>query len=562
MRAPIRRKRESIISENLRQATDEDKELILNIAFISSFLIDDETSRKKEIERILKLARENGISIANLERNKKEKKQNGELTNSSIKDIVARDKDIVNAISEKDLLDLLVNLASDIEIFDNQDELKALLEFYRTDILLLQNKDISSRESEMKYTAKDNEYQYYSNNISKVEIFANAAWLSNKLAHFFEKIQKSKWLFATKKQLDLQKSLMRIKDFCIHRVIAEKQLGADVEINVFDDFNLTSENRFHQVFSISLPHYLQPIMLHFPSDELSSDERKACSDEIMNNIYQDGVSAIFPLKLTPEKEELLSYLMKNVYNNRTNQLPPHIARLKWFFANNLDRKNILNKPTTLEKGRTLKEKENLSKLFKENTIFLEELSKDLGIEFPNYFLDKLLLKSKYSFSAFMNKIDPYARKVLRDKGISEENLDIELKKLFIHMKVMKPVSTLRLEKSDGTNIKAAIDDSADKYKLTFDFIKENLSNFRDYQSMKIALNRQIKKQEVLDKEELKRQEIQALLDKLSTINQQISLKEKELVGLDVKRKQLKKELKELAKESKTLLDRLNENYKE
>ena len=74
MRAPIRRKRESIISENLRQATDEDKELILNIAFISSFLIDDETSRKKEIERILKLARENGISIANLERNKKEKK--------------------------------------------------------------------------------------------------------------------------------------------------------------------------------------------------------------------------------------------------------------------------------------------------------------------------------------------------------------------------------------------------------------------------------------------------------------------------------------------------------
>lgn len=558
MREPMRKKRDAIVNENLKQVTEEDKELILNIAFISSLMINDLKDRKKEIEKIIKLANEQGISIANLV--DKPHDGNNKETNYSIQDIA--NKDLVSTISEKDLLDLLVNLASDIEIFDNQSELNDLLDKYRTDISLADNSDISSRQMEMNYTAKDNVYQYNTNNQTRVETFANTAWLANKLAHIFETIQKSNELFVSKKQLDLQKSLMRIKYFCIHRIIEEKQLGADVDLNIFDDLKATKENRFHQIISISLLHYLQPIMLHFPLNELSEEERKLCSDEIHHNIYQEGIGAIFPLKLTPEKEELLSYLMRNVYNNRTNQSLPHIARLKWFFSNNLDRRNIPNKPTTIGKGRKLKGKDDSVKILRENRLFLEKLSKDLGLEFPNYFLEKMLLNSSYSFQEFMNKITPYATEALKTKGIQKEDLDAELGKLFIHIKVLKPMSTLKRERQDSPNLKIAIDDSVQNYGTTFEFLKDNLGNFKDYQSMKTSLNSRIKQKKSTDIEDSRRQEIQDLLAELSEINLQISAKEKELLRLENERTTLKKEIQELADKTENILGKLNERYKE
>ena len=480
--------RKEILNDNLKEIVKEDKEIILNIAFISALMLNNKSNKRKELERVIKIANIEDINIANIGIDKKKKRKPEDY---QIKDILGIDA--INAISPKDILELLVNLASDIELFDTLEELNFLLEKYRSDIIIYGNDEVSQKQKELKYTAKDNLYQYDVDKQTMAEVFANTAWLSNKLAHIFQEAQENDSIDISKKQIHLKKSLMRIKDFCIHKIIEEKKKGADVKLEIRNDINIATGNKFEQTISIVLPHYLQPIMLHLPSDELSEVEKNICNDKDITDIYCEGIGAIFPLKLTQEKEELLSYLSKNIYSTFHNQKLPHIARLEWYFDKNKEEKQkIRNNTKELQKNKKLKGSKASINVLQENKLMLNKIGQDLGIVFPQYFLDKMLLRSAYSFQHFINKISIDAREILQNKGVKECDLDKEIEKLFIHMKITQPVSSLVQQKKGSNILKQKIDDSISEYNITYRFIINNLKNYTDYQTMKIKLNERIK----------------------------------------------------------------------
>lgn len=526
-------RRDKTIHNNLKELPEDDKELILNIAFISAFMIEDINERKLELEKILSLANQQGIDLINANVLTEKTEKGANESSYQIQELIRINP--VSRISSEDILDLMVNLASDIEFFDSQNEIEALLEKYRMDIATSKNPEISRRQSEMRYTAKDNFYQYNTAEHTKVETYANVAWLANKLAHIFNDAQKRKTIFIAKKQINLKKSLMRIKNFFIHKIIEEKAKGAKVNLSIDTDLRVATGGEFEKCISIVLPHYINPILLHLPKDELSDEEKELCSDDNIDDIYINGIGAIFPLKLMPEKEELLSYLMNNVYNRNTRQDQPHIKRLKYFFENSKKmKKDISNRVLSSKEKRRFKGKNPPKDLIKKNRNFLSQISEKLGISFPEYFWDKMLMNSSYSFYDFMLKIQDYTKECLRLKGFDESTIDEEMYKVFIHMKMTKPVSTLIKQKRDSSILNNAIRESVDEYIVTFEFIRDNLAEFSDYQTMKKQLNEKLKKHRQESESSLKRQEIQELMDKLKKVDVSLVTKKEELSRLQIK----------------------------
>ena len=285
------------ICNYLEKIENDDIEIILNIAFIS-ILSDKKSRSRKKLSNIIEIAKENEIEFLDI---------NSEQYN--LKDLL--NQEIVHEIKSTDILDMLVLLASNIEFFDTQVELESLLAQYRTDIIDCGNSQIYKKNNKMTYTAKDNAYQYYNTEEqSEAEIYANIAWLSNKLAHIFEEAQNFKFIKIKRSQIDLKKVFMQIKNYAIHKVIEEKQKCSEIRLGIDRDNSKNSLKNYEEFISIVIPHYLQPILLHFHKNEISKEERKVCTDREICEIYNGGISALFPLKLTAEKEELILYAIK------------------------------------------------------------------------------------------------------------------------------------------------------------------------------------------------------------------------------------------------------------
>lgn len=533
---------------NLNKLETEDKELLMNLAFISALMEKDIQTKRGEIQKLIRLSKNlntnlasrlqiSGIETKGFDSDGNETYDLEELVNL----------DIIKNINPKDILNMVVEFASNIGFFDNLIELERLLESYKTDLQIASYPDANV----MDYRASDNSYQYLTSYMTPGETYANLAYLFNKLAHIFEKAQKSSFskFLIERSTVDFKQVFMRAKDYSIHRVIEEKKNGEDIKLGLFKDETVYTDNKYSEYVYMALPHYLQPILLHVPKGEISEDEKQICTDK--NDFSYDYFSssensAVFPLKLTPEKEEALKFLYEKEYKNRVGNHPSHVRKLRWLVEDNTP-KPIIKSRKSVESSRNNRrlssKKKSITDIYSENKKFLQGISSDIGVDLPEYLEEKFLHRASYSFEKFYEKIKTVLKR--NNEGVSPEELEDLAKKVFIDMKITKPVSTLTLKGSNSTELINEINDSAQTCLDTVSFIQEEANNFSDYAEFKNKLKEASKAKEERDDKSKIRLEIDKLLEKLKSTDSQIMDIAEILASLVNEKKQLEVSLANL-----------------
>lgn len=540
---------------NLSEIGIEDKELLMNLSFVSALMEKDKQTKLKAIQKILILSKSLNTSLASILQNNGIGIKGIDKTGNNIYDVETLvNKDIISNINPKDILNMVVEFASNIGFFDSQVELEGLLDKYRTDLQIQSNPD----EKTMKYGARDNSYQYLTSHMTPGEIYANLAYLFNKLAHIFDDAQRSNSSSFPigKRMLDLKKVFMSAKVHAIHEMIGEKAKGEDIKIGLIKDATLSQDNKYSEGIYIALPHYLQPILLHVPKGEISDEEKQICTDKdkfTYDFLSTTENSAAFPLKLTPEKENVLKKLYENDYKRRTGNQPGHVRKLRWFFEDNLSKPIVKSKgsqESSSTKRRLSSSKVSLEEIHNKNKQFLHGISADVGVNLPEYLEEKLLQRASYSFEKFYEKIKTVLEK--NNRNMAPDDLEIMAKKIFIDIRITRQISTLVTKGINSEELVGAIDDSALTCSDTINFIREEANNFSDFTNFKAKLKENLQQRKSLNETRI---QMKRLLQELENVDNEITKVAKELTNLVERKNDLKVEIDELEKRLKGQKDR-------
>ena len=109
------------VYEGILNMDDYSKEQLITLAFLSSLMIKDENKKYDEIKKLLKISQKIGVNLTGELQLKKARvlsKTNDGKNIYKISDLVKND--IIGEIDPRNILDLLVNYASDIGFFDSQ----------------------------------------------------------------------------------------------------------------------------------------------------------------------------------------------------------------------------------------------------------------------------------------------------------------------------------------------------------------------------------------------------------------------------------------------------------
>ncbi len=333
---------------------------------------------------------------------------------------------------------------------------------------------------DIKYTTKDFNGQFTETRQRKPEeLYANLMYLSNQLAHVFGEEEKATVynnVPYSKQMAFIKDSLMDIKNWCVHKLIEEKENGANVEVAIEDK---NSKDKYGMVFTVSLPNYFEPFIVHIPQDLLSKEEKQACIVK-GSFLWDNKLKTTFPTYVREEKAKLLEQLYYDKYYKDGTNYRNSKDRLRLF----LNRRNRILGRKAISGAKTIgamKSDADKINIQRDNIIVFEELERILNMKFPNYFRDGFLHRTSYSLRDVQNAMDATARSELKKLGISEENIDTEMAKLFIYMKVTEPLSTLSrdAEKRDET-----VRQDVERYINGFNFIKSNLRSTKKYSELK------------------------------------------------------------------------------
>lgn len=532
---------------NLSEIGIEDKELLMNLSFVSALMEKDKQTKLKAIQKILILSNSLNTNLASMLQNNGIEIKGIDKTGNNIYDLEkVANKDIISNINPKDILNMVVEFASNIGFFDSQVELEGLLEKYRTDLQIQSNPD----EKIMKYGASDNSYQYLTSHMTPGETYANLAYLFNKLAHIFDNAQSSKSSSFPigKRTFDFKRVFMSAKNYAIHQMIGEKAKGEDIKLGLIKDVTLSQENKYSEGIYIALPHYLQPILLHVSKGEISEEERRICTDK--NEFTYDFFSttensATFPLKLTPEKEKALKNLYENDYKRRSGNQPGHVRKLRWLFEDNIPKRIVKSKGSQKRSSNTRRlssQKVSLEEIYNKNKKFLKDISSDIGINLPEYVQEKLLHRASYSFEKFYKKIQTVLEK--NNRNMPHDDLEILAKKIFIDMRITKPISALVTKGINSEELVGAIDDSALTCSDTINFIQEKSNEFSNFTNFKAKLKENLQQRKSLNETRI---QMKRLLQELENVDNEITKVAKELTNLVERKNELKVEMDELEK---------------
>lgn len=119
---------------------------------------------------------------------------------------------------------------------------------------------------------------------------------------------------------------------------------------------------------------------------------------------------------------------------------------------------------------------------KDNNILFKELAQQLNIQFPKYFKNGFLKRTSYSLGDVHGKIYELSKEILKKHGIKEENMDSEIAKLFIYMKVTEPLSSfMKLAEQERKDM---VEQDTKLYIDGFEFITNNLSIETNYNTLR------------------------------------------------------------------------------
>ena len=420
------------------------------------------------------------------------------------------------------------------------------------------NIEIERKSDVMKYSAKDN-FEQFAGEQTTTETYANLAWLSNKFAHIFEDMRNDKIINLP---INLVESFWRIKNYSIHQIIKEKQEGRaeDVLLGIQSDIREGVNGNYGQRIFIGLPRYFQPILLHFHRKELTPEEKRVCTDKddyTYNILTNREVSAIMPLKLSKEKEKLLDYLYYNIYANR-NDNRGHIVRLNWYFNHNNTR-DCLRKPKVLPKSQTYTSKKSEAiDQSRANMEYIEKLFYKLGIDLPEYMRNFIQGKANCQYEKFGQKVRMVIRDKLHKDGLKFDEINREIDEIFsqvfVTMCVLKPITTLSKLGTNNPKLINAVVDSMDASKKTYDFLKQNVMHFNNFEEFQHSL-----KTELMDSLENKksRENIVSMQAKLKTLNQELSAKLKDRQVVSEMETEIKSQISALESQIHALQNEIN-----
>lgn len=235
--------------------------------------------------------------------------------------------------------------------------------------------------------------------------------------------------------------------------------------------------------SVALPTYFEPFRVHIPNNLLSEEEINLCMDD-SNKIWRQGLKTTFPSYISDEKAELL----QKIYNEKYLKIKKGARvdtnsreRLKLF----LGTRNRILKRKTIKGATTARNMQKKSKqvaIQKDNNILFKELAQQLNIQFPKYFKNGFLKRTSYSLGDVHGKIYELSKEILKKHGIKEENMDSEIAKLFIYMKVTEPLSSfMKLAEQERKDM---VEQDAKLYIDGFEFITNNLSIETNYNTLR------------------------------------------------------------------------------
>lgn len=393
-----------------------------------------------------------------------------------------------------DFIAIMVNILADSDFFDNQEANKKILEGYSDDFKDKVPRATEEEINRIKFSNKDYAAQFYGvdrqTKMSKAEEYSNLMYLANQLSHVFAAINTNTKTWMEHHTIEhITNELRKIKDWCIHKLIEEKEKGEPIDIAIGKD--LKEKSSFNGIISFVIPNYMEPFVIHYNSSILSEKELAVCDGT--ERYISKGLKTTFPQYLTDEKMELLQKLY--AYSSeptRKGYAHNRDLKLEWLFdtkkiLDRLVKRQLKNSPVKEETKQTAVKTKTVD-IQRENAETLKALELNLGISFPDYFKEGFLKRTSYSLAKYMKIVGPEVKSYLTEKGIPQENADKEFAKLMVYMKMVKPLSVIYLKSSDEKVHQAL--DCLDEYGTIYEQIICDLPNNSSYSELRSKIRKQ------------------------------------------------------------------------
>ena len=397
-----------------------------------------------------------------------------------------------------------------------------------------ENSEVKKKGKELLVRTKDINDQFYfleDDQRPRSELLANMMLLSNSMAHLVDTNDISK-MFTEEGQeskIQLKDAFYEIKERCIEELINCKQSGEDIFIEkiIYDGTD---------AILVAIPGYFEPFCVHLNNVKLNLDEYDSLQYFNYNISKMDMLITTFPLKISEEKDSIIREYM-NPYRTDPNELNGIRDRLLWYI-NTQDRfkeiregkmkqepktvgikendmqdkkevkfKKVTTSPTEpnkdITKKRTRNKRPEKAEKFKEiNRVFLESLNEQLGGIIGPTMIDKFLNRASYSFEALINgRLKAIATPFFKDKDLDELQMNKELLKIFIYIRMFSKISMINNSRIDDENSIEVVRNAFGNYETAFEFMQKNKDGNLSYDDMQKGITKYIESREERESEE-------------------------------------------------------------
>ena len=325
-------------------------------------------------------------------------------------------------------------------------------------------------------------------------------FLANTMAHLVEENHLGRLFTKEIGEKKVKNTFMKIKAFCIKELIKCRKNGEIILIEKVKEIYSDTD-----VYYIAIPGYLEPFGVHTNSIKTINEQ----FDELDFYDYKiskmDNLHTVFPLKVLTEKEKIIrKYMDPRIA--QPYELEKIRDRLLWYLKTQDRFEEIKRGKREMkeeqDKKTTRNRKPEKAEKFKEiNRDFLERLNEQLGGVIGPTMMDKFLNRASYSFEDFINKkLKAIANPFLEDKDLDESQMNKELLKIFIYIRMFSKISMIKNSRIDDENSIELVKEALKNYEKAFEFMQNNKDKNLSYEDMKKNIQNYLENKEVVKEE--------------------------------------------------------------
>ncbi len=428
-----------------------------------------------------------------------------------------------------------------------------------------------------KETLKNQYYNY--NDMELTEIISNIM----KLADTIVKIMSNNKNSLDKQKIESKKIAIEFTDIreqCIEKLIKYRN---DKQKIMIANGGISGKGK--QKLHICIPGYSEPFEAVIIKNEKTEPLISDFDPVFFVKQNEEYLPTTFPIKMTDNQKKIMEYLEKNYQSPELRSVE---GRITWFSITDkifsrarLNNLEVIKKPTiskeknrfsTTTQGKIKRNKrENTSK--DENRDFLQAINERMGGFISDEIIESMLNRASYSMKKLYEQIRMDIDEAIKLIDVPEDEREDESLKVFLYMRMTKPMSKIQKKMLKPEQIKLLIEDSVLEYKEALNLFEslteQSLQNGQelDYKTIKrmmtrkgdeVFFNRNLpneeeKKPKITNVPETKTKEINPeddLVARFRNYIEKLYSKKRELKEEQVELNRLIEELKEL--ESKNL----------